>query len=338
MATVTPGMVFPTKAPYNTVPHFSGVFIPTLWSKKLLIKFYQNTMLSEVTNTDYEGELKNQGDTVRIRSVPDVNIRDYEVGMNLQYEVPTPVYQDMQIDQGKYFGVKMSDVLEYQSDMNLMNMFTGEAGKQIKIKVEDEVFFNSFITQGPAAANEGATAGVISAGYNLGTDLAPIDQTKPDDVLHAVLRMSSVLDEQNVPEDGRWLIMSPYDRYLLMQSEIAATYFSGDSSSIMRTGKIGVIDRFTTYVSNLLPRGAAGKAWVSGLTSPASGAALQDAHARRLMVAGTKHAISFAATINKTEPMRDPTDFGDIVRGLMIYGRKVVKPEALVTTIVGSPT
>ncbi len=338
MATVTPGMVFPTNAPYNTNPAYSGVFIPTLWSKKLLVRFYQNTMLNEITSTDYEGELKNQGDTVRIRSVPDVNIRDYEVGMNLQYEVPTPVYQDMQIDQGKYFGVKVSDVLEYQSDMSLMNMFTDEAAKQMKIKVEDEVFFNSFITQGPAAANEGASAGAISAAYGLGTDTAPIDQATPDNVLQAILRMSSVLDEQNVPEDGRWLIISPYDRYLLMQSDIAASYFSGDSSSIIRTGKIGVIDRFTTYVSNLLPRGAAGKAFVSGLTAPSTGATLSNAKARRVMVAGTKHAISFAATINKTEPMRDPTDFGDIVRGLMVYGRKVLKPEALVTTIVGSAT
>jgi hypothetical protein len=331
-------MVFPTNAPFNTNPHYSGVFIPTLWSKKLLIKFYQNTMLSEVTNTDYEGELKNQGDTVRIRSTPDVNIRDYEVGMNLQYEVPTPVYQDMQIDRGKYFGVKVSDVMEYQSDMNLMNMFTDEAAKQMKIKVEDEVFFNSFVTQGPAAANEGATAGIISASYGLGTDTAPVDQATPDNVLHAILRMSSVLDEQNVPEDGRWLVISPYDRYLLMQSDIAASYFSGDSSTIIRTGKIGVIDRFTTYVSNLLPRGAAGKAFVSGLTATSTGATVSGAKARRMMVAGTKHAISFAATINKTEPMRDPTDFGDIVRGLMVYGRKVVKPEALVTTIVGSAT
>lgn len=338
MATITPSPVFPVNAPYTTNPAYSGTFIPTLWSKKMLVRFYQNTMLSEITNTDYEGELKNQGDTVRIRAVPDVNIKDYEVGMNLQYEVPTPVYLDMQIDKGKYFGVKVADVLESQADISLMDMLTSEAAKQMKIKVEDEVFFNSFITQGPHSANEGATAGIISAAYGLGTDVAPVDQATAANVLDAILRMSSVLDEQNVPEDGRWLVISPYDRHLLLQSEIAAAYFSGDQTSMVRTGKIGQLDRFTVYVSNLLPRAAAGKAWVSGLSDPAAAADAATTKKRRMMVAGTKHAISFAATINKTEPFRDQTDFGDIVRGLMIYGRKVVKPEALVTTIVGSAT
>ena len=338
MATVTPGATYPVNAPYDTNPAYSGTFIPTLWSKKLITKFYANTMMSEIANTDYEGEFKNQGDTVRIRTAPDVTIRPYEVGMNLQYEVPTPVYQDMQIDKGFYFGVKVSDVLDYQADMALMNMFTDDAAKQMKIAIENEVFFNTFVTQGPDADNEGATAGEISAAYNLGTDTAPIDQLEAANLLNAILRMSSVLDEQNVPEDGRWLIISPYDRHILLQSEIAASYFSGDQTSIVRTGKIGTIDRFTTYVSNLLPRGEAGKALVPSQTPTSDGADLADAKARRVMVAGTKHAMSFAATIEKTEPMRDPTDFGDIVRGLSIYGRKVIKPDALAVAIVGSAT
>jgi len=90
---------------FDTTPSYSGAFIPTLWSGKLLAKFYQNTILSEITNTDYEGELKNQGDTVRIRLAPSISIQDYTVGQNLSYEVPTPIYQDMQVNKGKYFGV-----------------------------------------------------------------------------------------------------------------------------------------------------------------------------------------------------------------------------------------
>jgi hypothetical protein len=222
--------------------------------------------------------------------------------------------------------------------MNLMNMFTEDAAKQLKISIENEVFFNSFVTEGPAAANEGATAGAISAAYNLGTDTAPIDQATPENVLKAILRMSTVLDEQNVPEDGRWLVISPYDRHLLMQSNIAQAYFTGDSQSTIRSGKIGMLDRFTVYVSNLLPKGAAGKALVAGLTDPATGGAVASAKARRLMVAGTKAATSFAMTVNKTEPLRNQTDFGDIVRGLAVYGRKVVKPEAMVIAQVGSAT
>ena len=330
--------VYPVQSPFNTNPSYSGAFIPTLWSGKLLAKFYQNTMLSEIANTDYEGELKNQGDTIRIRLAPSISISDYTVGQNLSYEVPTPIFQDMQVNKGKYFGVQVNDVLAYQSDMNLMNMFTEDAAKQLKIAIENEVFFNNMVTEGPAAANEGATAGAISAAYNLGTDTAPIDQATPENVLKAILRMSTVLDEQNVPEDGRWLVISPYDRHLLMQSNIAQAYFTGDAQSTIRSGKIGMLDRFTVYVSNLLPRGVAGKALVAGLTDPATGGAVSNAKARRLMVAGTKAAMSFAMTVNKTEPLRNQTDFGDIVRGLAVYGRKTVKPEALVTALVGSAT
>jgi hypothetical protein len=328
--------VYPVNAPFNTNPSYSGSFIPTLWSGKLNAKFYQNTMLSEVTNTTWEGELKNQGDTVRIRTAPTISISEYEVGNNLSYEVPTPIFTDMQINKGLYFGVQVSDVLGYQSDMDLMNMFTEDAAKQLKIKMEDEVFFNSFVTEGPAAANEGATAGAISAAYNLGTDTTPVDQGTPENVLNAILRMSSVLDEQNVPEDGRWLIMTPFDRHLLMQSNIAQAYFTGDQTSIVRSGKIGMLDRFTVYVSNLLPRGAAGKALVSGLTDTSTGGTVSNAKVRRTMIAGTKDAVGFAMTVNKTEPLRNQTDFGDIVRGLAIYGRKTLKPEALVVAQVGS--
>jgi hypothetical protein len=256
--------------------------------------------------------------------------------MNLQYEVPEPIYQDMQINKGKYYGVKVADLLQKQADLDLMNMFTEEAAKQLKISIEEEVFFNSFVTEGPDANNKGATAGELSAAYNLGTDIAPISSSDPENVLNAILRMASVLDEQNVPSDGRWLIMSPYDRHILLQSDIAASFFSGDSSSIVRTGKIGVIDRFTTYVSNLLPRGTTAKALVPGRTAVSEGGSVSNALPRRVMVAGTKHAISFAATMNKTEPMRDPTDFGDIMRGLSIYGRKVIKPEALAVALIGA--
>lgn len=331
--------VFPVNAPFNTTPDYSGSFIPTLWSGKLLAKFYQNTMLSEICNTDYEGELKNKGDTIRIRTAPSITINEYTgAGSTLTTETPTPIFQDMQIDQAKYFSVQTNDVLAQQADMDLMNMFTEDAAKQMKIAIEDEVFFNNFVTEGPAAANEGATAGALSAAYDLGSDTAPLNEATPENVLQGILRMSSALDEQNVPEDGRWLIISPRERNLLMQSNIAQAYFSGDSSSIIRTGKIGMLDRFTVYVSNLLPKGTTDKALVSGLTAVASGGAAVGAKPRRLMVAGTNHACSFAMTISKTEPLRNQTDFGDIVRGLAVYGRRVVKNDALVVAQVGDPT
>lgn len=334
MATLTPGAVIPVNAPFNTNPAYGGTFIPALWSKKLNAKFYANTMMTEIANTKWEGEIRNQGDTIRIRTAPSITINDYAgAGSTLTAEVPTPIFQDMQIDKAKYFSVQTNDVLAHQADLDLMDMFTEDAAKQMKIAIENEVFFNWFITEGAAAANAGATAGAISGSYNLGTDTTAIDSTTAGNVLNAILEMAAVLDEQNVPESGRWLILSPKDRNVLMQSNIAQAYFTGDQSSVIRSGKIGMLDRFTVYVSNLLPKGAAGLDWNDGLGSLTPGASA-GAVARRMIVAGTSDACSFASQITKTEPLRNQTDFGDIIRGLNVYGRKVVKPEALVTAVV----
>jgi len=234
--------------------------------------------------------------------------------------------------------VQVNDVLAHQADMDLMNMFTDDAAKQLKIAIENDCFFKWFVTDGANAANSGATAGALSSEYNLGTDTAPVDQATPSNILKTILRMSAALDEQNVPEEGRWLIITPYDRQLLMQTDIAQAYFTGDASSTIRSGKIGMLDRFEVYVSNLMPKGEAGKALVPGLSATASGATLTNAKPRRMMVAGTKASCAFASQISKTEPLRNQTDFGDIVRGLAVYGRKVIKDEALITSLVGSAT
>jgi len=294
-------------------------------------------MMTELANTSWEGEIKNQGDAIRIRTAPSITISDYAgPGSSLgTAEVPAPIYTDMLIDQGKFFNVQVADVLAHQADMDLMNMFTEDAAKQLKITIENESFFDWFITEGAAAANAGATAGAISAAYNMGTDLLPIDVDNAAPILDTILEMSAVLDEQNIPEDGRWLVMSPRDRNHLMSSNIAQAYFSGDQSSIIRTGKIGMLDRFTVYVSNLLPKAAAGTAWDDGLGTQAPAAAA-GTKPRRLLVAGTKDACSFASQISKTETLRNQDDFGDRVRGLAIYGRKVLKDAALVTAVVGN--
>jgi len=330
--------IFPVQSPFNTTPDYSGSFIPQLWSNKLNAKFFANTMMTEIANTSWEGEIKNQGDSIRIRTAPSITINDYAgAGSTLSSEVPVPIFQDLQINKGKYFSVQVNDVLAHQADMDLMNMFTDDAAKQLKIAIENECFFQWFVTEGAAAANKGAAAGAISASYGLGTDVAPVNQATSGEMLKMILRMSAALDEQNVPEEGRWLIMSPHDRHILMQSDIAQAYFTGDQSSIVRTGKIGMLDRFTVYVSNLLPKGTTAKATVAGLSAVATGATLSNAKPRRMMVAGTSAAVSFASQITKTEPLRNQTDFGDIVRGLSVYGRKVVKPEALVTALIGTP-
>ena len=174
--------VFPVvgSGSFDTNPSYSGGFIPQLWSNKLNAKFYANTMMTEIANTDWEGEIKNQGDTIRIRTAPSITINDYAgAGTTLTSEVPTPIYLDMQINKGKYFSVQVNDVLAHQADMDLMNMFTDDAAKQLKINIENECFFNWFVTEGAHASNAGGTAGALSSEYNLGTDVAPIDQATP---------------------------------------------------------------------------------------------------------------------------------------------------------------
>jgi hypothetical protein len=344
-------------APFLTSPTIAATFNPMLWSKKLNAKYYVDNQLTEITNTNWEGEIKNQGDTVRIRTAPTLTISDYVIGGNLQYEVPTPIYQDMLIEKAKSFAFQCNDVQEAQADMNLLNMYMEDAAKQLKISITEEVFFSLFCTtagntagtdpytlsttaactRGCAAANQGATAGTKSASLDLGTDASPLDVTASAALLlTTILRMAAVLDEQNVPESGRFLIMSPVDRQIMMNTDLAQAYFTGDNSSIVRTGKIGMIDRFTLYVSNMLPRAAATKGWVIGSAATSTGTADSGgtSEARRCVVAGHKDAMSFASQISKTEQVRNPSDFGDFVRGLAVYGRKVVKPEAFTFAVV----
>lgn len=327
MATVTPGAVYPINAggfntPGGQVAYagtaYSGTFIPALWSGKLAEKFYTTTVFGDICNTDWQGEISNLGDTVIINTIPSITINDYSVGMNLQYEVPAPSTITLQINKGKYFGVNVNNLLELQAKPNLMSMFTDDASMQMKVKIDTDLLATNF-NQG-SATNQGATAGKVSGGFDLGTDAAPITLTAAN-ILDKITALSSVLDEANIPETDRWLIITPLERQILMQSNLAQAQFMGDATSILRNGKIGSIDRFTVYVSNLIPRAAANQNWVGGASAGTA--------KRHAIMAGHKSAISFASQITKVESLQNPNDFGTLVRGLNVYGSKVTVPDAL---------
>lgn len=338
MATVTPGAVYPINAggfnsPGGQVAYggtaYSGTFIPSLWSGKLAQKFYAATVFGEIANTDWQGDISAMGDKVIINTIPSITINSYSIGQNLSYEVPAPATLTLTIDKGKYFGVNVNDVLELQAKPKLMDMFTTDAASQMKIKIDQDVLYSTF-NQG-AATNMGATAGKISAQYNLGTDAAPVTLTGAN-ILQSITAMSSILDEANIPEEGRFLVITPSERNLLMQSNLAQAQFMGDSSSMIRNGRIGVIDRFTVYVSNLMPRGTAGQTWTDPNTNTSSGSA--GTLKRHAILAGHKSAITFASQIAKVESLQNPNDFGQLVRGLNVYGNKVVQPDALTMMVV----
>jgi hypothetical protein len=287
-------------------------------------KFYAATVFGEIANTDWQGDITGMGDTVIINTIPSITINSYSVGQNLAYEVPAPSTITLVINKGKYFGVNVNNVLELQAKPKLMDMFTNDASMQMKINIDKDVMYTNF-NQGDAA-NQGATAGAISGGYNLGTDLAAVTLTASN-ILSSITALSSVLDEANVPETDRWLIITPTERQILMQSNLAQAQFMGDASSVLRNGKIGMIDRFTVYVSNLVPRGAAGKTWMNPNTG--TDATLTSAVKRHAIMAGHKSAITFASQIAKVESLQNPNDFGTLVRGLNVYGTQVAQAKGL---------
>ncbi len=312
----------------GTTDSYSGKFIPAVWSAKLAEKFYAASVYGEIANTSWQGEVASMGDKVYINTAPTITVQNYSAGASLSYQVPTPDMQELVIDKGKYFAFQINDVLEYQAKPNLMDMFAADAAEQMRIAIDSNVVYNTFA--GGAAANKGATAGVKSASYNLGTDASPITLAA-NNVLQKVLELASVLDEQNVPESDRWLLIDPLTRSLLLQSNLAQAQFTGDTTSPVRNGKIGTIDRFTVYVTNQLPKGAAGTAtaWLSGDGAENSITTTGTVAKRRAIIAGHKSAITFASQITKMETVRNPNDFGDFIRSLNVYGFKVVKPESL---------
>ena len=307
----------------------SGSFIPALWSAKLNQKFYKATVFGEIANTSYEGEISGMGDKVVINNRPDITINDYQVGTSLSYQVPTPSTVELPIDRAKYFAFQVNDVVAHQSQPKLMDMFSDDASMQMKISIDSSVLLGTATKQGiwndVPAANQGATAGAISGGYPLGTATAPITLTAAN-VLATLTALAGVLDEQNIPETDRWLVIDPLTRQILMQSNLAQAQFMGDDKSMVRNGKIGMIDRFTVYVSNQLPKAAA--------TQDYFGAAAAGTAKRRLILAGHKSAVTFASQMTKMETVRNPSDFGDYIRGLNVYGWKTIIPTGLASALV----
>ena len=336
MSTITAAAVTPVGGSFNTTPSYSGTFIPTIWSAKLNAKFYTASTFADICNRDWEGDISNIGDKVIINNIPSLTIADYVVGGNLSYQTPVPSTIELALERAKYFGFNVSDVLNYQSKPDLMNMFSEDAAQQMRIVIDSTCIYRTF-NQG-AAANRGATAGVRSAGFNLGTDAAPIviNATAGDasNILTKILQLASVLDEQNVPESGRWLVLDPATRTMLMNTNLAQAQFMGDDKSMVRNGMIGTIDRFKVYVSNNLPYKAANTTvWTSGDGTETSVVGTTHTVRTRAIIAGHTSAIGFASQMTKTEQLRNPTDFGDLVRGLQVFGHKVIKDTALALLI-----
>jgi hypothetical protein len=307
----------------GTVPTFAyaGRFIPAVWSGKLMEKFYDSTVLSAITNTDYEGEIQKFGDTVHVRTRASLTIRDYTADGALVYERPSSDIIDFVIDKGKYFGTVLDDVIKVQSDMDLMGQWADDAAEQLKIVIDTAVLAS--IPAGVVAANKGQTAGRKSLDIKLGVAGTPLIVTKSGannttqkDILDLIVDMGTVLDEQNIPATGRWIVMPIWAGGLLMKSDLRNASITGDATSPLRNGRLGEIDRFTLYTSNLLPTATEGAATASHI------------------FAGTSHGLTFASQLTELETLRVESTFGTIMRGLQVYGHKVMDGIALVDAYV----
>jgi hypothetical protein len=297
-------------------------FIPEIWSAKLVEKFYASTVLQAISNTDYEGEIQNMGDRVKIRTKPTITIKDYQADGLLGLDRPSGGNIELYINIGKYFSLILDDVMEIQSDLNLLSMWSDDAAQQLKIVVDRDVLGG--ITVQAHARNRGTTAGVISnvsgTPINLGVKSTPLTVAKAPtagqvDILDVMLRLGQALDEQNIPEEGRWLVMSAAAGRYLKQSELRQAYLSGDPVSMLRNGRLGMVDRFTIYISNLLPSVATDATNFAASEQP--------------VFAGHAHALTFASQISKVETMRSELTFGQILRGLQVYGYQILDPTAL---------
>lgn len=294
-------------------------FKPELWSKILLGALQKKLVFAGpmVVNRDYEGEISGPGDTVHITSLSDPTISNYTPNSTLNYQVLTDAGQTLQIDQAKSWSVQIDDVDRRQAMGDMQTWTEGRAAYRIA-DIADQFIASQYT--GLAAANAlGSSASPLTPGlYNPST--APADF-----YVKVVLPLKVLLGQQNVPDDGnRYLIVPPWARGLIEQTQafIAFPGAGGDAGQVMQAGFFGKIGGFNLMESNNAVQTVAG--------GPGTGVwAIQ---------AGHRDAITYAEQIVQTEALRAQATFADLVRGLHVYGAKVIRPEALAVAYTLRPT
>lgn len=269
-------------------------FIPTIWSARLLRHLDKKHVYANLLNRDYEGEIKNYGDTVKINQIGDVTIKDYEKNKDIAApEELTGEQLMMTIDQAKYFNFGIDDVDAAQVNPKLMDKAMMRAAYGMN-DVTDQ-FAASLLYTGADAANV------------LGTDDSPIVPTA-DDAYDALVDMSTLLTEANVPMEGRWIVVPAWYHGLLLKDRRFVGNGTDYNKAILEGGEVGVAAGFRVSLSNNVPN-------TTG--------------AKYKIIAGTNEAGSYAEQILKTEAYRPEKRFSDAVKGLNVYGAKVLQPKCL---------
>jgi len=288
---------------------------PAIWSGKMVENFYSATVCSEICNTDWEGDIAGQGDTVIIRTTPEIAITRYAKGDRINYQLPESANVTLSIDQALSFAYGIDNIDKYQSDIDLLNDWTEDAGRRLKIEVDRDVLAYAHANAGVSGQNNGD----ISGNIDVGSTGAPIAVARAN-VINYIIRLGVALDEADVPDDYRFLVVPSAMLGVIKDSELRDASLAGDATSQLRNGLVGMIDRFTVFHSNLLPTGVAG-----GLAAGEYG-----------LLAGHRSGMTFAGQImdNTVKHMDNPESHGELVRGLMVYGREVIKPESVAAGVV----
>lgn len=275
-----------------------SAFIPQLWSKKLNQMLEKNCVMMQCVNRNWEGEISQQGDTVKIITPADVTVSTL-TGDDITYSTLTPTSQDLVIDQKKFFAFKIDDVAKVQSNTDIMEAHLANAKKAIE-EVQD-----SYLLAMHTDVKEANT---------VGSESSPVTLDKST-IYENFVKLSLALKNSDAVYTGTrpWVVINPnIESYLLQSPEFIKAYNVADKT--LREGAIGRIAGMDVLVS-------------TNLTNIDS---------KYYVLAGTNDAITFASQLAKIESLRDKDSFSDLVRGLYLYGAKTVQPNALAKMIVSA--
>ena len=351
-------MAFSSASGYGNLPN--GNFSPVIYSKQVQLAFRKSTVVGEITNSDYFGEISAQGDTVRIIKEPEISVQAYTRGTTVTAQDLDDEDFNLTIDKSNYFAFKMDDIEEAHSHVNFMQLATDRAAYRLKDQYDQDVlgylagFTQSALHGSPDTANTtvNGSKSVLTAGSDellssmkiikssfgnittasAGDHSIPLTARMPGATslptataspAMVVARMARLLDQQQVDTDGRWLVVDPVFMELLRDEDSRFMNADFGESGGLRNGLvINNFHGFRMYTSSNLPSVGTGPG--------TSGTANQNSNFG-VIVGGHDSAVATAEQINKTETYRDPDSFADIVRGMHLYGRKIVRPEGIVT-------
>jgi N4-gp56 family major capsid protein len=277
-------------------------FIPEVWRADLLTTLDESYVLAapQTTNRDYEGDIANAGDTVHIGSLTDPTVSTYTKNVTtIDPQTLTTTDQTLVIDQSKYFAFEVDDVDMRQARNGGALLTTAARRAAVKLQELADTYIGTLMTTNAGSILAAQTADNGAAAYSV------------------LIRLKVALDRANVPQDGRWVAVSPeFYALLLMDNRFtdASAYGQG---GVVTNGLVGRALGFDVRVSTNLPAGtAADQVATPGAVSS-------------WIIAGHRMATTFAEQINKTEAYRPDNSFSDAIKGLHLYGAKVVRPEAL---------